>query len=122
MVGIAGGVPRTKEDIRLGDDVVVVVSKSTAGWPGVVQYDVNGEGTEDQFVRSRALDQPTPLLLTAMGKAETAAIFDESKMPLYISEIVQKDPVTFAHPGPEQDVLFEPELRSCNHRIGRKRM
>ncbi|KIW57718.1 hypothetical protein PV05_02280 [Exophiala xenobiotica] len=105
MVGIAGGVPGTKEDIRLGD---VVVSKSTAGWPGVVQYDVIGERTEDQFVRSRALDQPTPLLLTAMGKAETAAIFDESKMPLYISEIVQKDPVTFAHPGPEQDVLFEP--------------
>ncbi|KAJ6018490.1 hypothetical protein N7522_001954 [Penicillium canescens] len=104
-VGIAGGVPDTKEDIRLGD---VVVSKSTAGWPGVIQYDVNGERTEDQFVRGRALDQPTPLLLTAMGKAETAAIFDESKMPQYVSEIVQKDPVAFGHPGPEQDVLFEP--------------
>ncbi len=105
LVGIAGGVPDTMEDIRLGD---VVVSKSTAGWPGVVQYDLNGERMEDQFVRGRALDQPTPLLLTAMGKAETAAIFDESKIPLYISEIVQKDPVTFAHPGPEQDVLFDP--------------
>ncbi|KAI9778406.1 MAG: hypothetical protein M1816_004104 [Peltula sp. TS41687] len=121
MVGIAGGVPDTNEDIRLGD---VVVSKSTAGWPGVVQYDVNGERTEDQFVRGRALDQPTPLLLTAMGKAETAAIFYESKMPRYISEIVQKDPVTFAHPGPEQDVLFEPnydhatiesEESGCSH-------
>ncbi|KAL9105844.1 MAG: hypothetical protein Q9227_009052 [Pyrenula ochraceoflavens] len=106
MVGIAGGVPDTKEDIRLGD---VVVSKSTAGWPGVVQYAVNRERTEDQFVRSRASDQPTPLLLTAMGKAETAAVFDESKMSRYISEIVQKDPVTFSHPGPEQDVLFEPD-------------
>lgn len=105
MVGIAGGVPDTKEDIRLGD---VVVSKSTAGWPGVVQYDVNRERMECQFVRGRALDQPTPLLLTAMRKAETAVIFDESKMPRYISEIVQKDPATFAHPGPEQDVLFDP--------------
>jgi nucleoside phosphorylase len=121
MVGIAGGVPDTKEDIRLGD---VVVGKSTAGWPGVVQYDVNGERTEDQFVRGRALDQPTPVLLTAMGKAETAAIFDESKMPLYLSEIVQKDPVTFTYPGPEQDVLFEPtydhatietEESGCSH-------
>ncbi|PQE09312.1 ankyrin repeat protein [Rutstroemia sp. NJR-2017a BVV2] len=121
MVGIAGGVPDTKEDIRLGD---VVVSKSTAGRPGVVQYDVNGERTEDQSVRGRALDQPIPLLLTAMGKAETAAIFDESKMPQYISDIVQKDPVTFAHPGPEQDVLFEPnyyhatiesEESGCSH-------
>ncbi|KAL4868100.1 hypothetical protein BDV12DRAFT_108213 [Aspergillus spectabilis] len=121
MVGIAGGVPDTKEDIRLGD---VVVSKSTAGWLGVVQYDVNGERIEDQFVYGRALDQPTPLLLTAVGKAETAGIFDESKMPQYISEIVQKDPVTFAHPGPEQDVLFEPnydhaiiesEESECSH-------
>ncbi|EHK17755.1 uncharacterized protein TRIVIDRAFT_160757, partial [Trichoderma virens Gv29-8] len=108
MVGIAGGVPNTKEDIRLGD---VVVSKSTAGWPGVVQYDVDGEPVEDQnqLIRSRTPDQPTPLLLTAIGKAETAAIFDESKMAQYISEIVQKDPVAFAHPGPEQDVLFEPD-------------
>ncbi|KEY70793.1 hypothetical protein S7711_03288 [Stachybotrys chartarum IBT 7711] len=121
MVGIAGGVPDTKENIRLGD---VVVSKSTAGWPGVVQYDVDRGRTEDQFVRGRAFYQPTPLLLIAMGKAETAAIFDESKMPRYISEIVQKDPVTFAHPGPEQDVLFEPnydhatiesEESGCSH-------
>ncbi|OCT53766.1 ankyrin repeat protein [Cladophialophora carrionii] len=121
MVGIAGGVPHTKEDIRLGD---VVVGKSSAGWPAVVQCDVNGERTEDRFVRGRALDQPTPLLLTAMGKAETAAIFDESRMPLYISEIVQKGPVTFAYPGPEQDVLFEPnyhhvtvesEESGCSH-------
>lgn len=32
MVGIVGEVPDTKDDIRLGD----VVSKLTAGWPGVV--------------------------------------------------------------------------------------
>ena len=85
---------------------------------------MNRERTEDQYVRGRALDQPTPLLLIAIGKAETAAIFDESKMPWYISEIVQKDPVTFAHPGPEQDVLFEPnydhttiksEESGCSH-------
>lgn len=42
-----------------------------------------------------------------MGKAETAAIFEESKMSRYISEIVQKDPATSAHPGPEQDILFD---------------
>ncbi|KAK2732019.1 hypothetical protein FQN55_004280 [Onygenales sp. PD_40] len=78
MVGIAGGEPDTKENIRLGD---VVVSKSKADWPGVVQHDGNGERAEDQFVRGRALDQPPPLLLTAMGKAETAAMFYERKVP-----------------------------------------
>lgn len=121
MIGIAGGVPDTKEDIRLGD---VVVSKSTASWPGIVQYNVNGERTEHYFLRGRASDQPIPMLLTATGKAETAAIFDESKMPRYISEIAQKDPVTFAPPGPEQDVVFEPnydhvtigsEESGCSH-------
>ncbi|KAG4417000.1 hypothetical protein IFR04_009841 [Cadophora malorum] len=122
MVGIASGVPGTKEDVRLGD---VVVSKSTAGWPGIVHSDVNADRIEDQLVRGRDLDHSTQLLLTSMGKAETAAIFDESKMSSYISEIVQKDPVTFAHPGPEQDVLLksdydhqsiESEERNCRHR------
>ena len=105
MVGIGGGVPGMKEDIRLGD---IVVSKSTAGRPGLVQYDFGGECAEDQFISGRALDQPSASLLTAVGKAETADIFDESQMPLYISKIVQKDPLTFAHPDPEQDVLFDP--------------
>lgn len=120
MIGIAGGVPDTKEDVRLGN---VVVGKSTAGWPGVVQYDVNGERAKDRFIRGRAFHQPIPLLLTAIGKAETAAIFDESQMPQYISEIVRKDPIAFAHPGPEQDIVFEPnydhttiesEVNGCN--------
>jgi ankyrin repeat domain-containing protein 50 len=104
MVGIAGAVPDTKEDIRLGD---VVVSKWTAGWPGVVQYNANGERGEDQLNRGKALDQATPLLLTAIHKAETAAIFSESHISQYISKVVENDRVTIVHPGPEQDVLFE---------------
>lgn len=110
LVGIGGGVPGTNEDIRLGD---VVVSKSTGGRPGVTQYEANEEraGDQHQSIRGRAPEQPTPLLLTAMGKAETAAIFDESQMSRHLSEIVQKDPVIFAHPGPEQDVLFEPDYQ-----------
>ena len=69
---------------------------------------MNGQQKEDQCIPSIALDQPTPLALTAVGKVETAIIFDESKMPQYLSKIVQKDTITFAHPGPEQDILFEP--------------
>lgn len=104
-VGIAGGVPEMREDTRLGD---IVVSKSTAGHPGIVQYGVSGEREEDQLIRDRAFDQPAPFLLTAMGKAETAAIFGESKIRQYISEIARKEPEIFTHPGSDQDVLFEP--------------
>ncbi|KZZ88371.1 ankyrin repeat protein [Moelleriella libera RCEF 2490] len=121
-IGIAGGVPGTKEDIRRGD---VVVSKPTASGPGFVQYNVDWERMEDHSVRGRAVDRPTPSLLIAIGKTETAAIFDESRMPRYISEIVRKDPVTFARPGPEQEVLlgrnyhhasFGSEDGGCSHR------
>ncbi|KAI9037200.1 uncharacterized protein KD926_000774 [Aspergillus affinis] len=121
MVGIGGGVPDTKEDTRLGD---IIVSKSIAGRPGLVQYNANGEQAEDQSICGRALNQLIPLLLTAMGKAETAAIFGESKMSQYISEVLRKDPVTFTRPGPEQDALFEPnydhttiesEQNGCSH-------
>ena len=106
MVGIAGGVPDTKEDVRLGD---VVVSKSTDGQAGVVQYDMNKEPAEDQIIRTREANQPAPLLLTAMGKVETATLFNESKMPKIISEMMRKEPVIFAYLAPEQDVLFEPD-------------
>ncbi|KAK6387727.1 uncharacterized protein PV06_04684 [Exophiala oligosperma] len=107
MVGVAGGVPGTKEDIRLGD---VVVSKSNAGRHGVIEYDTNGKQAEGQAIHDKALSadhQPSPLLLAATGKAETAAIFDESQVAQYISDIIRKDPTTFAYPGPEQDILFE---------------
>ncbi|KAM0189337.1 hypothetical protein ACHAPI_010103 [Fusarium lateritium] len=121
MVGIAGGAPNTGEDIRLGD---VVVGKSTADWPGIIRFDANGQRTEDQSVRGRASDQQRSLLLSAVGKAETAAIFEESKMRQYMSDIVQKGATTFAYPGPEQDLLFEssydhvtiqPGEEGCNH-------
>jgi nucleoside phosphorylase len=37
MVGIGGGVPSSKNDIRLGD---VVVSVPAGRYPGVIQYDM----------------------------------------------------------------------------------
>ncbi|KAL4874981.1 hypothetical protein BJY04DRAFT_172372 [Aspergillus karnatakaensis] len=105
IVGITAEVPNTKDDFRLGD---VFVSQSTAGQPAVAQNELNADRTEDEFVRGRGIDQPTQLLLAATGKAQTAVIFNESKMSQYISEIVQTDPDTFTRPGPEQDVVFEP--------------
>ena len=121
MVGIGGGVPSTKEDIVLGD---IVVRKPTAARPGLIQYDFEREYTEDEFTSTVPLIKPSTLLLTAAGKAETNNILGESQISRYISEIVQKDPLTFAHPGLEQDVLFDPNYdhtttepteTECNH-------
>ncbi|EGP87506.1 uncharacterized protein MYCGRDRAFT_72401 [Zymoseptoria tritici IPO323] len=104
IVGVAGGVPNTKEDIRLGD---VVVSKSMAGLPAVIRYDAAGVHLKYTSVRNGVLDQPSPLLLIAMGKAETAAILDESRMNQYIAETVLTDPSHFRCPAPEHDVISD---------------
>ncbi|RAH45696.1 uncharacterized protein BO95DRAFT_453201 [Aspergillus brunneoviolaceus CBS 621.78] len=106
MVGIAGAAPKTNEDIRLGD---IVVSNSAVGLPSAIQYAANEEHMEDQRLRGRALRRPTSsLLLTATRKAETAAIFGDSKIDQYVGDIVRKDPVVFSRPGPEPDFLFQP--------------
>jgi nucleoside phosphorylase len=103
MVGIGGGAPSTKNNIILGD---IVVSKPTATRPGLMVYDFQNS-TPDQFTGTKALNKPSNVLLTAAGKAETNSILGESQIPRYISKVVLADPTTFAHPGPDEDVLFD---------------
>ncbi|KAM3502736.1 hypothetical protein MY10362_004646 [Beauveria mimosiformis] len=62
MVGIGGGAPTSKHDIRLGD---VVVSEPRDGLAGVFQYDY-GKNIQDQpFHKTGFLAPPPPILLTA---------------------------------------------------------
>lgn len=64
MVGIGGGAPSRKHDIRLGD---VVVSASHAGNPSVFQYDF-GKSIQDQaFQTTGFLNQPPTILRTAVS-------------------------------------------------------
>jgi nucleoside phosphorylase len=69
MVGIGGGAPSQKHDIRLGD---IVVSASRDGKGGVFQYDF-GKTIQDQSFRTTGfLNQPPTLLRAAVSdiKAE----------------------------------------------------
>ncbi|KAM5464207.1 hypothetical protein MauCBS54593_007026 [Microsporum audouinii] len=111
MVGVGGGVPNTREDIRLGD---IVVSRPTPGRPGIIQYDFGKKRADDHFSSTGSLNKPSALLLTAAGKVETNNILGESQVPQYIAKIAQKDPI-FGYPGPELDLLFEPDY---NHAAG----
>ncbi|XWW92184.1 hypothetical protein V2A60_000107 [Cordyceps javanica] len=64
MVGIGGGAPTSKHDIRLGD---VVVSQPENGQGGVFQYDF-GKSIQDQpFQSTRFLAPPPPIFLTAIN-------------------------------------------------------
>lgn len=106
MVGVGGGVPSTKEDLRLGD---IVVSRPMAARPGIIQYDFGKIETGDEISGTGALNKPSTLLLTAAGKVETNAILGESQISNHIAQIVEKDPLVFSRPKPDEDFLFDPD-------------
>jgi nucleoside phosphorylase len=109
LVGIGGGVPDEEEDgndIRLGD---VVVSKPTASFGGVVQYDLGKYSTGGGFERTGVLTKP-PLLLRA--SVETLAAdhrIKGSRVPQYLSDMLQRFPAMeeYSHPGAQKDQLFQ---------------
>jgi nucleoside phosphorylase len=65
MVGIGGGAPSAKHDIRLGD---VVVSARGDGKGGVFQYDYGKAIQEHTFMETGSLNQPPQLLLITLGR------------------------------------------------------
>ncbi|KAK8104793.1 ankyrin repeat-containing protein [Apiospora kogelbergensis] len=85
MVGIGGGVP---PKVRLGD---VVVSMPIHQFPGVVQWDM-GKATAGGFERSGALNNPPTVLLTALGKLETAHELEGPRVPEYLEEMGRRWP------------------------------
>lgn len=67
MVGVGGGVPSLKHDIRLGD---IVVSTPQDGKGGVLQYDFGKTIQEQSFQRTSFLNQPPTVLRTAVNALE----------------------------------------------------
>src|ERR1700734_3288737 len=68
LVGIGGGIPSDDEDdIRLGD---VVVSKPTATFGGVVQFDRGKIHSNGQFKRMGTLKKPPAVLMANVFKLE----------------------------------------------------
>src|SRR5690606_5321229 len=64
MVGIGGGVPSRKHDIRLGD---VVVSASRGGTGGVLQYYFGKTVQGQSFQQTKHLNKPPMPLQTALS-------------------------------------------------------
>lgn len=68
MVGIGGGAPTSKNDIRLGD---IVVSSPGNGYPGVFQYDYGKAIQNREFQTTGQLDQPPTAVRTAVQALKT---------------------------------------------------
>ncbi|TEA22796.1 hypothetical protein C8034_v005181 [Colletotrichum sidae] len=63
MVGVGGGAPAPKHDVRLGD---VVVGIGGGGMGGVIQYDYGKALQNGSFIATGHLRQPPQSLLTAV--------------------------------------------------------
>jgi nucleoside phosphorylase len=108
LVGIGGGIPGDDEDdIRLGD---VVVSKPTATFGGVVQFDRGKILPNGKFERTGTLKKPPAVLLANMQKLEAKHRRKGNQISKYLSEMLEKNPYMeeeYVYPGMEHDQLFE---------------
>lgn len=109
MVGIGGGAPSQKHDIRLGD---VVVSEPRDGKGGVFQYDFGKTIQNQSFRTTGFLSQPPTVLLTAMNGLKAQYEIDGHQLEEAISNILEKKPrlgKKYKRPDTNTDRLFKPE-------------
>ena len=109
MVGIGGGVPSTKNDIRLGD---VVVSKPTGALDGVVQYDYGKTIASGVFQQTGTMNQPPQVLLNAIARLHADDFLGHNQTVVdAISDVLDMNvemKASFSRPAHEQDRLFHP--------------
>ncbi|KAJ8111020.1 hypothetical protein OPT61_g6283 [Boeremia exigua] len=107
MVGVGGGAPSTKHDIRLGD---VVVSSPREGKSGVFQYDF-GKTVQDQaFHTTGALNLPPITLRTAVNGLKSDYEIEGHQLEENIAKVLEKKPrlrSKYARPAAESDRLYK---------------
>ncbi|RYP92425.1 hypothetical protein DL770_001442 [Monosporascus sp. CRB-9-2] len=107
MVGIGGGAPSPKHDIRLGD---IVVSAPRNGKGGVFQYDF-GKTIQDQSFRPTGfLDQPPAVLRAAVNGIKAQYESEGHQLEEEINSVLQKKPrlrKKYGRPDSNSDRLYQ---------------
>ncbi|RYO96852.1 hypothetical protein DL765_011425 [Monosporascus sp. GIB2] len=109
MVGIGGGAPSQKHDIRLGD---IVVSVPRSGKDGVLQYDFDKTIQNQRFRPTGFLKQPTVLRAAVVG-LEAQYEITGHRLEEAINNILEKKPRLrrkYKRPEPATDKLFKAEV------------
>ncbi|KAK8250297.1 hypothetical protein HDK77DRAFT_177418 [Phyllosticta capitalensis] len=88
MVGIGGGAPTAKHDIRLGD--IVVSSQSDGRGGGVFEYDFGKTVQDQEFQNTRFLNQPPTLLRAAVAGLRSRYRADGNSLDEDIDAILEK--------------------------------
>ncbi|KAJ4857386.1 ankyrin repeats (3 copies) domain-containing protein [Trichoderma breve] len=109
MVGIGGGVPSQKHDIRLGD---IVVSVPRDGKGGVFQYDFGKTIQNQSFCTTGFLSQPPTVLLTAISGLQAQYEIDGHQLEEAINNVLEMKPrlvKKYKRPDSRTDRLFKSE-------------
>ncbi|KAK6536091.1 hypothetical protein TWF281_000337 [Arthrobotrys megalospora] len=110
MVGTGGGAPSPRHDIRLGD---IVVSSPRNGKGGVFQYDFGKTHQDRKFEYTAYLNQPPPILRTALTGLASRYEADGHELENAIDDILKNKPrlrKKYKRPGPGCDRLYRPEV------------
>ncbi|KAL8284621.1 hypothetical protein RB600_009169 [Gaeumannomyces tritici] len=110
MVGIGGGAPSRKHDIRLGD---VVVSSPAGGKGSVFQYDYGKTIQEKDFVHTGFLNLPPQVLRTAVGQLKAQYEADGNELMTGITQILEKKRrlrKKYSRPPATSDKLYRSEV------------
>ena len=107
MVGIGGGAPSRKHDIRLGD---IIVSSPHNGKGGVFQYDFGKSMQYQSFQQTGFLNQPPMVLRTAVNGLKAQYELDGHRLEEAIEDILKKKPrlqKKYRRPGSSSDKLYQ---------------
>ena len=110
MVGIGGGAPSEKHDIRLGD---IVVSAPRDGEGGVFQYDFGKTIQNQAFQHTRFLNQPPMILRSALMGIQSQYERKGHQLATAIEDVLTKNPrlqQKYKRPQPGTDRLFKAEF------------
>jgi nucleoside phosphorylase len=109
MVGIGGGAPTQRHDVRLGD---VVVSSPRDGKGGVIQYDFGKSIQDQRFLETGFLNQPPTVLRSAVAALRTGYEADGHRLEDDIRGVLQKRPrlrKKYSRPPADSDRLYIPD-------------
>ena len=115
MVGVGGGAPSEKHDIRLGDIVVGCPIKKEGG---VIPYNFGKAVQDEEFERTGFLNSPPIVLLNALRKLSVyherkgTNISESARSMIQKNDRLQKN---YQYPGAEHDRLYN---SSYTHRGG----
>jgi nucleoside phosphorylase len=107
LVGIGGGVPSDKHDIRLGD---VVIGMPEGLHSGVIQYDL-GKDTGDGFIRKGYLSPAPSALRSVVVRMQSDHRTTPNRISEFLIEMLGKREglSLYQKPPVKTDILFTPD-------------